>query len=155
MEDIDRQAISKSDSRLVFSSQQLLGALISSSPQADDSLYFVQKDTPFTLKVVSVDPDGKPYPSGEVKGRLLREDWKLVRERAVGGMIDTHYEKEEVQEKDFSVKPGRPFGSAQLSTQKSGSYTIELSGRDAKGQGELHARFLLFYRQRFHPLEQL
>ena len=134
VEDIDRQAISKSDSRLVFSSQQLLGALISSSPQADDSLYFVQKDTPFTLKVVSVDPDGKPYPSGEVKGRLLREDWKLVRERAVGGMIDTHYEKEEVQEQDFSVKPGRPFGSAQLSTQKSGSYTIELSGRDAKGR---------------------
>jgi alpha-2-macroglobulin len=134
IEDIDRQAISKRDSRLVFSSDQLLGALISSSPKADDSLYFVQKDVPFTLKVVSVDPDGKPYPSGDVQGRLLREDWKLVRERGVGGMIDTHYEQEETTEKEFTVKPGRPFGSIQLSTQKAGSYAIELSGKDTKGR---------------------
>ncbi|MGA2612537.1 MAG: MG2 domain-containing protein [Spirochaetia bacterium] len=134
IEDIDRQAISKRDSRLVFSSDQLLGALVSSSPTADDSLYFVQKDTPFTLKVVSVDPDGKPYPSGDVAGRLLREDWKLVRERAVGGMIDTHYEQEEITEKEFTVRPGKPFGSIQLSTEKAGSYVIELSGKDAKGR---------------------
>ncbi|HVP19824.1 MAG TPA: MG2 domain-containing protein [Spirochaetia bacterium] len=134
VEDIDRQAISKSDSRIVFSSEQLLGALVSSSPQADDSLYFVEKEKPFTLKVVSVDPDGKPYPSGDVKGRLLREDWKLVRERAIGGMIDTHYEREETAEKEFAVRPGRPFGSIQLATQKAGSYAVELSGRDGKGR---------------------
>jgi hypothetical protein len=134
IEDVDRQAISTADSRLVFSSDQLIGALISSSQTADDSLYFVQKDVPFTLKVVSVDPDGKPYPSGDVHGSLLREDWKLVRERGVGGMIDTHYEQEEVTEKEFTVKPGRPFGGVQLSTQKAGSYAIELSGKDAKGR---------------------
>ncbi len=134
IEDVDRQAISTRDSRVVFSSDQLLGALVSSSPTADDSLYFVQKDVPFTLKVVSVDPDGKPYPSGDVTGRLLRDDWKLVRERGVGGMIDTHYEQEEVTEKEFTVKPGKPFGSVQLSTQKAGSYAIELSGKDAKGR---------------------
>ncbi len=134
IEDVDRQAISARDSRVVFSSDQLLGALVSSSPTANDSLYFVQKDVPFTLKVVSVDPDGKPYPSGDVTGRLLRDDWKLVRERGVGGMIDTHYEQEEVTEKEFTVKPGKPFGSVQLSTQKAGSYAIELSGKDAKGR---------------------
>ena len=134
IEDIDRQAISKRDSRLVFSSDQFLGALISTSPKADDSLYFVQKDVPFTLKVVSVDPDGKPYPSGNVSGKLMREDWKLVRERGVGGMIDTHYQQEETTEKEFTVRPGKPFGSIQLSTEKAGSYTIELSGKDTKGR---------------------
>ncbi|HTP59091.1 MAG TPA: MG2 domain-containing protein, partial [Spirochaetia bacterium] len=134
IEDIDRQAISKQDSRLVFSSDQLLGALISSSPTADDSLYFVQKDVPFTLKVVSVDPDGKPYPSGNVQGKLVREDWKLVRERGVGGVVDTHYEQEETTEKEFTVRPDRPFGSIQLSTQKAGSYALDLTGKDAKGR---------------------
>ncbi|HUI72410.1 MAG TPA: alpha-2-macroglobulin family protein, partial [Spirochaetia bacterium] len=137
IEDIDRQAISTRASSLVFSSDQLLGALLSSSPTASDSLYFVQKGTPFTLKVVSVDPDGKPYPFGDVQGRLLREDWKLVRERAVGGMIDTHYEEEEVTEKEFAVKQGKPFGSVQLSTEKAGSYAIELSGKDARGRESL------------------
>ena len=51
-----------------------------------------------------------------------------------GGMVDTRYEKEEVEEKTFTVKPGQPFGSVQLATQKSGSYAIELSGKDAKGR---------------------
>ena len=84
--------------------------------------------------MVSVDPDGKPYGSGAVNGRLVREDWKLVRELTVGGMVDTRYEKQVVEEKKFTVKPGQPFGSVQLSTQKSGSYAVELSGKDAKGR---------------------
>ena len=80
-----------------------------------------------------MDPDGKPYPSGAVNGRLIREEWKLVRELAVGGMIDTHYEKEDVAEKDFSVKPGSLSGRPALHAE-AGSYAIELSGKDAKGR---------------------
>ena len=134
VEDIDRQAISKRDSRMVFSSEQMLGARLTSDAKSDDSLYFVTKGKPFTLRVVSVDTDGKPYASGPVQGRLVREDWKLVRELAVGGMVDTRYEKEVVEEKTFTLKPGQPFGSAQLVTQKSGSYAIELSGKDGRGR---------------------
>jgi uncharacterized protein YfaS (alpha-2-macroglobulin family) len=134
VEDIDRQAISTRDSRLVFSSEQMLGAKLTTDAKSGDSLYFVTKGQPFALKVVSVDPDGKPSASAPVQGRLVREDWKLVRELTVGGMVDTRYEKEEVEEKTFTVKPGQPFGSAQLLTQKSGSYAIELSGKDAKGR---------------------
>jgi hypothetical protein len=134
VEDIDRQAISKSNSRLVFSSEQMLGGMLTANAKSDDSLYFVTKGQPFTLKLVSVDPDGKPYSSAAVRGRLVREDWKLVRELTVGQTVDTRYEKEEVEEKTFTVKPGQPFGSIQLSTQKSGSYSIELSGKDAKGR---------------------
>jgi uncharacterized protein YfaS (alpha-2-macroglobulin family) len=134
VEDIDRQAISKRDAKLVFSSEQMLGAQLTSNAKTDYSLYFVTKGQPFTVKVVSVDPDGKPLASAALKGRLVREDWKLVRELTVGQMVDTRYEKEEVEEKTFTVKPGQPFGSATLSTQKSGSYAIELAGKDAKGR---------------------
>ena len=134
VEDVDRQAISKQDSRLVFSSEQLLGAKLTADAKSEDSLYFVTKGQPFTLKVVSVDPDGKPSASAPVQGRLVRENWKLVRELTVGDMVDTRYEKEEVEEKTFTVRPGQPFGSAQLSTQKSGSYAIELSGKDSRGR---------------------
>jgi uncharacterized protein YfaS (alpha-2-macroglobulin family) len=143
VEDVDRQAISKSDSRLVFSSEQLLGAKLTADARSDDPLYFVTKGKPFTLKVVSVDPDGKPYASAAVSGRLLREDWKLVRELAIGGMVDTRYEKQEVEEKSFTVKPDQPFASVQLTTQKSGSYAIELSGKDAKGR-ESYTRYSFY-----------
>jgi alpha-2-macroglobulin len=134
IEDVDRQAISKSAARLVFSSQQLIGAKITSAAKSDDSLYFVKKGQPFTLKAVSVDPDGAPYPSGTVSGKLIREEWKLVRERSVGDMVDTHYEKENVEEKSFTLKTGSSPAAVTLSTQKPGSYAIELSGKDAKGR---------------------
>ena len=134
VEDIDRQAISRRDSRLVFTSAQLLGAKLTSGTKSDDSLYFVRKGEPFTLKVVSVDPDGKWYPSGAVSGQVIREEWKLVRELSVGGVIDTRWEKEAVPEKSFTLKPTQLWSAAQLSTQKAGSYAIELSGKDGKGR---------------------
>ncbi|HTZ50895.1 MAG TPA: Ig-like domain-containing protein, partial [Spirochaetia bacterium] len=134
IEDIDRQAISKTAAATVFSSEQMVGAKLTANAKSDDSLYFVTRGQPFTLKVVSVDADGTPYRSGPVSGRVVREEWKLVREASVGGQVDTRYEKEQVEEKTFSVQPGRPFGSAQLSTQKAGSYAIELTGKDSRGR---------------------
>jgi uncharacterized protein YfaS (alpha-2-macroglobulin family) len=134
VEDVDRQAISKSDTRTVFSSEQMLGAKLTSDAKSGDSLYFVTKAQPFTLKVVSVDPGGSPYPSGPVQGRLVREEWKLVRELTVGGIVDTHYEQQQVEEKTFTVRPGKPFAAVTLATQKAGSYAVELSGKDSKGR---------------------
>ena len=155
VEDVDRQAISKSESRLVFSSLQLIGAKITSDARSDDSLYFVKKGQPFTLKTVSVDPDGKPYGSGPLSGRLIREEWKLVREASVGGMVDTRYEKEEVEEKSFTVKASGTVVATQLSTEKPGSYAIELCGKGRPGQGELHPHELLFDGHGGDPLAAL
>ncbi len=100
VQDVDRQAISGRASATVFASQQLLGAKITSDPSSDDSLYFVTKGDPFTVKVVSVDPDGKPYPSGAVQGKLTREEWAPVREAGVGGDVDTHWEQQLTVETD-------------------------------------------------------
>ena len=140
VEDIDRQAISRRAGGLVFSSECLLGAKLTSSPRSEDSLYFVKRGTPFTLNLVSVDPDGKPLaPRGSIRGRLIREDWKLVRERSIGGVIDTRYERQEVVEKSFTAKS--PAGSmpstVSLSTASAGSYAIEVEAGDAKGRQSL------------------
>ena len=78
-----------------------------------------------------------------------------MRELTVGGMVDTRYEKEEVEEKTFTVKPGQPFGSAQLATQKAGSYAIELSGQGREGTGELHAHHLLLHGRGRDPVAAL
>ena len=134
VQDIDRQAISKRDTRTVFSSAQQLGAKLTSDAKSDDSLYFVTKAAPFTLKVVSVDPDGKVYPSSTVSGSLIREDWKLVREAAIGGEVDTRYERQDAVEKTFTVSPKGAAAAVQLATQKSGSYRIELTGKDQRGR---------------------
>ena len=97
----------------------------------------MKKGTPFALKLVSVDPDGKPLaPAGSITGRLIREDWKLVRERSIGGVIDTRYERQQVVEKTFTVKPPAGITPAvvSLSTGSAGSYAVEVEARDAKGR---------------------
>jgi uncharacterized protein YfaS (alpha-2-macroglobulin family) len=134
IEDIDRQAMSKSDSRLVFTSQQLLGAKITADARSNASLYLVSRGQPFALKVVSVDPDGKPLPASTVSGRLIREEWSLVREAAAGGYIGTHYEQKDVVEREFGLRTGAAPTAVTLSTQKAGSYAVELEGQDAKGR---------------------
>jgi uncharacterized protein YfaS (alpha-2-macroglobulin family) len=133
VQDIDRQAISKRDSRLVFTSQQLLGAKITADTRSQESLYFVKKGQQFVLRVVSVDPEGAPLTSGDVQGRLIREEWTAVRERTVGDMVDTRYERQDVVERTFTARPGQASG-VQLVTQKAGSYSVELTGKDAKGR---------------------
>jgi alpha-2-macroglobulin len=137
VQDVDRQAIYASASQIAFSSEQLLGAKLTADSRSDDSLYFVTKGTPFTLKVVSVDADGRNLGSGNLSGQLIREEWQLVRERTVGEVVDTRYEKQDVVERTFTVRPGQPVGMIQLSTEKSGSYAIELSGKDRKGRPSL------------------
>jgi uncharacterized protein YfaS (alpha-2-macroglobulin family) len=145
IEDVDRQAISKRASAIVFSSECQLGAKLSSGPRSDAPLYFVKKGEPFTLKVVSVDPDGTPLaPAGPIGGRLIREEWRLLRERSIGGVVDTRYERQETVERSFTVKQGAGAGAAsrgaptpadvQLSTASAGSYVVELDARDAKGR---------------------
>ena len=88
IEDIDRQAVSRRASATVFSSSLLLGASISG--EDGQSLYFVGEQQPFTLQVCLLRPDGSPYDPDvrdtvPIQGRLLRENWKMVRERSIGG----------------------------------------------------------------------
>jgi len=133
VEDADRQALSAQADAVVFSSDLLVGAKIVAGRAAEDSLYFVRKGETFTLKAAVADPEGRPAAGGELSGTLVREEWKLVRQQGFG-QIETRYESEEVKEKTFTMKYSGGFGNIGLAAEKTGSYFIDLSGRDGKGR---------------------
>ncbi|UCF96206.1 MAG: hypothetical protein JSV89_13580 [Spirochaetaceae bacterium] len=144
IEDIDRQAISRQAGASVFTSSLLIGARI--TDEDEQTLYFVGKQDPFTLQACLLEPEGRPYDpesgkSLKILGRLLRENWKMVRERSIGGRIDTRWVREEVEERSFTLQTagrkdsrGRLLIDLELATEQVGAYIIELRGTDRQGR---------------------
>jgi uncharacterized protein YfaS (alpha-2-macroglobulin family) len=145
VQDVDRQAVSKSAGLPVFTSELLIGARLSSSRDKADALYFVTSGIPFFAAFTALDPLGAAYSGArELKGRLLRENWKMVREKGVGGRLDTRWEREEIEEKSFTVglpgrrdAQGRHLAWQELTTAAVGLYYLELSGKDRQGREAL------------------
>ena len=112
VEDVDRQAVSKQAGVQVFTSGLLIGARLTRGPGDGEPLYFVGEKEPFTLTACLVRPDGSAFrpegspAAGRLEGRLLRESWKMVRERSIGGRLDTRWVREELEEGRFSLEPG-------------------------------------------------
>jgi uncharacterized protein YfaS (alpha-2-macroglobulin family) len=147
IQDIDRQAISKQAMAQVFTSSLLIGARLPAPGDEEASLFFVQSGEPFRIQACLLEPDGTPLESAEttrIRGRLLRENWKMVRERSIGGRVDTRWVREEIEEQSFVLEPaggrdpgGRALAEAQLSTARVGYYIIELRGNDPEGRETL------------------
>lgn len=151
VEDIDRQAISRQAGASVFSSSLLIAARLTRRIDGDESLYFVGEQEPFYVQACLVQPDGRPYAAGagdvkplKIQGRLLRENWKMVRERSVGARIDTRWIRDEVEEQRFVLEPGgkkdskgRILVAGQLKTSQVGAYIMELGSVDQKGRETL------------------
>ena len=151
VEDIDRQAISRRASASVFTSSLLIAARLTQRADGEDSLYFVGEQEPFYVQTCLVQPDGRPYDptaadvnSLEIRGRLLRENWKMVRERSVGARIDTRWVREEIEEQRFVLESdgkkdsrGRILVTGQLRTSQVGAYIMELRAVDRQGRETL------------------
>ena len=145
VQDVDRQAVSKSAGLPVFTSELLIGARISAARDKAEALYFVTSGIPFFAALTALDPLGAPYTGArELKGRLLRENWKMVREKSVGGRLDTRWEREEIEEQSFTVglpgrrdAQGRHLAWQELVTAAVGLYYLELSGKDRQGREAL------------------
>jgi len=160
VEDIDRQAISRQAGTRVYPSSLLIGARLTPEAESEQSLYFVGEGKSFHLQACLLQPDGKPYEiagsgtgagraGGRIEGRLLRENWKMVRERSIGGRIDTRWVREEIEEKLFSLEPdgkkdsrgrdarGRVCATTRLSTSRVDAYIIELRTVDEQGRAAL------------------
>jgi uncharacterized protein YfaS (alpha-2-macroglobulin family) len=151
IEDIDRQAVSRQISARVFTSSLLIGARLTDRDGEESSLYFVEEGKPFTLQACLVRPDGRPFKpeAGRdeilpIRGRLLRESWKMVRERSIGGRLDTRWVREEIEEQSFLLEgpdrkdpEGRVLVSAGLSASQVGFYIVELRGTDDQGRETL------------------
>ena len=147
IEDIDRQAVSRQASAPVFTSSLLIGARLTDEQADEGSLYFVGRGEPFTVQLCLLQPDGRPYPFEEsrtraprIRGRLLRESWRMVRERSIGGRTDTRWVREETEEHSFELDAGKAdrgadgLASTELATSRVGSYILELSGEDDRGR---------------------
>jgi uncharacterized protein YfaS (alpha-2-macroglobulin family) len=141
IEDVDRQAVSKQAGLPVFTSELLIGGRLAPAGGGEESLYFVSAGEPFALQACALDPRGGLYEgAGRLEGRLLRENWKMTREKGVGGRVDTRWKREEVLESTFSLQPGgrdergRLLASERLSTRQVGAYWIELRGKDRQGR---------------------
>ena len=129
----------------------LIGARVTDQADGEQSLYFVEAGQPFFLQACLIKPDGRPVnleAAGEktvrIRGRLLRENWKLVRERSVGGRLDTRWVREEIEEQSFVLEPagrqdsrGRVPAVRRLITANVGSYIIELRAADDQGRDTL------------------
>ena len=148
VEDVDRQTVSGRAGVEVFTSGLLIGARLTRGPADGGPLYFVGEKEPFTLTACLLRPDGSPFvPAagavGRLEGRLLRESWKLVRERSVGGLLDTRWVREELEEGRFTLDPGgadgrgRVLAQKELRTAQVGYYLVELRGRDEAGREAL------------------
>ncbi len=157
IEDVDRQAVSSHAGVQVFTSELLIGARLSRGPGDGEPLYFVGQKEPFTVTACLVRPDGTPFrpeagaaapavaagaAAGRLEGRLLREEWKMVRERSVGGRLDTRWAREELEEGRFTLEPGaeaggRVLAAKELRTGQVGYYIVELRGRDGAGREAL------------------
>jgi len=151
VEDIDRQAISRQASASVFTSSLLIAARLTQRADGEESLYFVGEKEPFYVQTCLVQPDGRPYDpaaadvnSLEIRGRLLRENWKMVRERSVGARIDTRWVREEIEEQRFVLESdgkkdsrGRVLVAGQLKTSQVGAYIMELRAVDRQGREAL------------------
>ncbi len=145
VEDVDRQAVSKAASLPVFTSELLIGARLTASREGKEALYFVTSGIPFLVSATALDPLGAAYAGAkELKGRLLRENWKMVREKSVGGRLDTRWVREEIEEKSFAVGlpgrrdvQGRQLAWQELATAAVGLYYLELSSKDRAGREAL------------------
>jgi uncharacterized protein YfaS (alpha-2-macroglobulin family) len=151
IQDIDRQAISRQASAKVFTSSLLIGARVIDPGDEESVLYFVGEGKPFTLQACLLQPDGSPFipevgseEVPQIQGRLLRENWQMVRERSIGGRIDTRWVREEIEEQSFLLDTprkedarGRVLAAAELSASQVGFYIVELRGEDPQGRQTL------------------
>jgi uncharacterized protein YfaS (alpha-2-macroglobulin family) len=151
IQDIDRQAVSRKATATVFTSSLLIGARVTGQEDGEQALYFVEAGKPFTLQACLLRPDGQPFDPGtgseqsaRIRGRLLRENWKMVRERSIGGRVDTRWVREEIEEQSFLLESsgredpqGRVLAATELSASQVGFYIVELRGEDTEGRETL------------------
>lgn len=131
--DIDRQTISCRASAIVHPADFYIGAKLSSGASDDYWSTFVSKGKEFGVDIVTIKPDEKNYDKNiKISVKLIYEDWKLIKQKGIGGRIQTRYEKVETVEKETSLSANGGKGSFKISAQKSGSYTLVLESFDAK-----------------------
>jgi alpha-2-macroglobulin len=94
---------------------------------------FIEKGKGLTLDVIAADPKGAFLSGREILVRLLKREWRSVREAGVGGRFRWHTEKEDTEVTRGSVTSVKGPISLSYRPEKAGLYILAAESRDARG----------------------
>jgi uncharacterized protein YfaS (alpha-2-macroglobulin family) len=94
---------------------------------------FAEKGKDLALDVIAVDPAGGFVPGRKLKVRLLRREWRSVRQAGVGGRFRWHTEREDIEVSSKQVATGTGPVGVEFRAEKSGLYLFAAAGKDGRG----------------------
>ena len=120
------QSVSSQKSFIVHQGEFYLG--VNTDP------YFTGKNQEFSVKIKSVDNEGKPLLINNGKGEIYKVDWVYAKRQEIGGTFSYKWEKkrELVSEFNFNTDHNGNY-LKKVKLDKEGSYDIEVSAKDQKG----------------------
>ncbi len=94
---------------------------------------FLEQGGAMSLDIIAVAPDGAFSPGRKLKVRLLKREWRSVREAGAGGRFRWHTEKEDVEVAARDLVSGGAPTALDFRPEKSGLYVFAAEGRDKRG----------------------
>ncbi len=120
------QSVSSQKSFIVHQGEFYLG--VNTDP------YFAGKNQEFSIKIKSVNNEGQPLSINNGKGEVYKVDWVYAKRQEVGGSFSYKWEKKRELVSEFSFTTDRNGNYLKkLKLEKEGSYDIEVSANDKKG----------------------
>ena len=97
------------------------------------STSFLEKGKSLSLNVIAVDPQGRSLPGKKLKVKLLKREWRSVRQAGVGGRFRWHTEKEDIEVSTRNVETKEGPAALEFVPEKSGLYLFAAEGKDGRG----------------------
>ena len=120
-----RRAISSRIQTLVHRGEYYIGLRPSTS--------FLKKGESLSFDVVAVDPRGTLLPDKKVGLKLMRREWRSVRQAGVGGRFRWLTEKEDIEVAGQEIRTKSEAVNAAFTPDKTGYYYLLASGADGYG----------------------
>ncbi len=125
--DVNRQTVYASAGAMVHPAEFYLGA------KPEGEAYFWKADTPQSIRVIAVKPDGGRLDGIKVSGVLVRREWHQVRREQEGwSQLVGEWVSDTVGR--CSVTTDGSNGLCRVNPALAGSYSVELRAQDRKGR---------------------
>jgi hypothetical protein len=120
-----RRSISSRIQTLVHRGEYYIGLRPSTS--------FLKKGETLTFEVVAADPSGTLVPEKKVGLKLMRREWRSVRQAGIGGRFRWLTEKEDIEVSGQEIRTKGEAVKVTFSPEKTGYYFLLASGSDGLG----------------------
>jgi uncharacterized protein YfaS (alpha-2-macroglobulin family) len=96
------------------------------------STSFLEKGKSLSLNVIAVDPQGRSLPGKRLKVKLVKREWRSVRQAGVGRRFRWHTEKEDIEVSTQNVETKEGPAALEFVPEKSGLYLFAAEGKDGR-----------------------